>query len=134
MVKNTRITGRWQVLSKNPKIIVDVAHNSNGIKQVLEELKSEEYERLHFVIGIAQDKDSSSVLEILPKNATYYFCQSDNPRLMKAEDLHAQAERFNLNGNAFETVKEALESAENNASEDDLIIVSGSNFIVAEVV
>jgi len=134
VVKNTNILGRWQVLSKNPKIIVDVAHNSNGIKQVLEELQLEVFENLHFVIGIAQDKDSTSVLEILPKNATYYFCNSDNPRLMKSKELQSQAAKFNLKGKAFKTVEEALDSAKNNVDESDLIMVTGSNFIVAEVV
>ena len=134
VVKNTKILGRWQTLSENPKIIADVGHNTNGIIQALEELKSETFENLHVVIGIASDKDSSSVLEILPKNGTYYFCNSDNPRLLKSDELQKRAKPYNLCGNSFTTVTEALEDAKVNASEKDLILIIGSNFIIAEVV
>ena len=134
VMKNTKILGRWQTLSNLPKIIADVGHNANGIAQGLEELKSEEYENLHLVIGIASDKDSRSVLELLPKNAKYYFCNSENPRLMKSNKLQLEAKNLQLIGESFNTVSEALESAKVNASEKDLILVTGSNFIVAEVV
>lgn len=128
----TGLMGRWQILKTNPKIVCDTAHNIGGMQYITEQLANERYEKLHFVIGMVNDKDISSVLEILPKNATYYFTKANIPRSLDENDLARQAEEKSLNGKAFPTVKDAVQAAQQAATTKDLIFIGGSNFVVAD--
>jgi dihydrofolate synthase/folylpolyglutamate synthase len=82
---------------------------------------------------MVKDKDVKAVLELLPKNAMYYFTQSHIPRALPVDELAAQANAIGLNGHAFEDVNIALDAVIKNANQQDLIIVIGSVFLVAEV-
>ena len=132
-ITNTQLLGRWQTLSKSPDIICDTGHNEDGIKQISKQLKNTKFEQLHFVFGTVNDKNLDSILSHLPKNACYYFCQADIVRAMNAQELKNKAKAFNLNGDAFTSVKQALDNAKGCANKDDLIFIGGSTFIVAEV-
>ncbi len=134
VVKNTGLLGRWQKLSEFPLTIADTGHNEAGIKEVLEQISKTPHTHLHFVIGMVNDKDISTILKMLPKNATYYFCKANIPRALAAGELKQQAENVGLRGEVFKTVKEALEAAQLNAGTNDLVFVGGSTFTVAEVV
>lgn len=131
---STGLNGRWQTLSRQPLIICDTGHNPEGIKEVLENIIATPHNELHFVIGMVNDKDSSKILSLLPKQATYYFCKPDIPRGLASEVLKEQAENFDLLGTNFNTVKEALATAKQNAQPEDLIFIGGSTFVVAEVI
>ena len=133
IVANTQLLGRWQTLSKIPYIICDTGHNEDGIKQISQQLKNTNYEKLHFVFGTVNDKNVDGILSYLPKNACYYFCQANIARAMNAEELKNIGKVFNLNGDAFTSVKQALNNAIECANKDDLIFIGGSTFIVAEV-
>jgi dihydrofolate synthase/folylpolyglutamate synthase len=130
----TGLQGRWQVLKRKPLIICDTGHNVDGIREVLKNISSQRYNKLHMVIGMVKDKDINKILELLPKQATYYFCSPDIPRAKSAGELKEEAVNFRLSGNSYESVSSAAEAAEKNASEDDLIFIGGSTFVVAEVV
>ena len=130
----TGLMGRWQTLSKNPLVICDTGHNEDGIREVVKNIAAVPYEKLHMVIGMVKDKDISSVLKLLPKGATYYFCQPDIPRAKAAKELAAEAKVYHLEGKAYISIPEALNAAKRNASSKDLIFVGGSTFVVAEVV
>jgi dihydrofolate synthase/folylpolyglutamate synthase len=130
----TGLHGRWETLNQHPLTICDTGHNPDGIEEVLKNIAAVDYKHLHFVIGMVNDKDITKVLSMLPTNATYYFCKPDIPRGLEAESLMEQAESFNLHGEAYASVKEALLSAQANAGENDLVFVGGSTFVVAEVV
>ncbi len=130
----TGLHGRWETLSKHPLTICDTGHNPEGIHEVLKNIAAVKYDRLHFVIGMVNDKDLSKILGMLPKNAIYYFCKPDIPRGLAAESLKQEAENFGLHGDAYTSVKEALRSAQQNAGENDLVFVGGSTFVVAEAV
>lgn len=132
--KLTGLHGRWEVLSNNPLTICDTGHNPEGIQEVLKNIAAVNYTQLHFVIGMVNDKDSSKVLSMLPKDALYYFCKPDIPRGLDAESLKLKADSFSLYGNAYSSVKAALQSAQKNAQKNDLVFVGGSTFVVAEVV
>ena len=132
-ITNTQLLGRWQTLSKSPDIICDTGHNEDGIKQISKQLKNTKFEQLHFVFGTVNDKNLDSILSHLPKNACYYFCQADIVRAMNAQELKNKAKAFNLNGDAFTSVKQALNNAKECANKDDLIFIGGSTFVVAEV-
>lgn len=133
VVKNTGLQGRWQQLGTNPKIICDTAHNKHGLEIVMKQLQREEFDTLHFVLGVVNDKDLDDVLPFFPKNAKFYFCKPNIPRGLEASLLAEKATRFGLNGKVFNSVTEAYEQAKKNASENDFIYVGGSTFVVAEI-
>jgi dihydrofolate synthase/folylpolyglutamate synthase len=130
----TGLHGRWETLSTNPLTICDTGHNPEGIQEVLKNIAAVNYKRLHFVIGMVNDKDSTKVLSMLPKDAIYYFCRPDIPRGLEAEILKEKAESIGLRGNAYNSVRDALKAARNASKADDLVFVGGSTFVVAEVV
>lgn len=130
----TGLHGRWEVLSQSPLTICDTGHNPDGIQEVLKNIAATQYHRLHFVIGMVSDKDSSKVLALLPKNALYYFCRPDIPRGLDADSLRQKAQDFDLHGESYPSVKEALAAAQKNAGPADLVFVGGSTFVVAEII
>ena len=132
--KLTGLRGRWEVLDQNPLIICDTGHNPEGIAEVLKNIKRIDYEALHFVMGVVNDKDLTKILAMLPKEATYYFCRPDIPRGLDAENLKQQAADFGLNGEAYSSVNAALKAARSAAGKDDLVFVGGSTFVVAEII
>lgn len=132
--ENTRLMGRWQVLENHPKIVADVGHNEDGIRKMLEQLKSEKYKRLHIVFGAVKDKDIQKILALLPKEARYYFTEPPLPRKLPVEDLYQSARHYSLNGDIFPHPKDALGVAKSTATDDDLILVLGSFFVVGEII
>jgi len=133
VVKNTGLQGRWQQLGSNPKIICDTAHNKHGLEIVMKQLQREEFDTLHFVLGVVNDKDLDDVLPLFPKNAKYYFCKPNIPRGLEASILAEKATSFGLNGKVFNSVTEAYGESTKNASDSDFIYVGGSTFVVAEI-
>ena len=134
IVDNTQLLGRWQILSSNPQIICDTAHNEEGIKEIAKQLSNSKYKQLHIVFGTVNDKNLDVILDDLPKDAEYYFCNANIVRAMNAKDLKQKAAIHQLKGRIFPSVKEALKCAKDNANPKDLIFVGGSTFVVAEVV
>ncbi|WAC39417.1 bifunctional folylpolyglutamate synthase/dihydrofolate synthase [Pedobacter sp. SL55] len=132
--KLTGLQGRWQTLAKNPLVICDTGHNKAGISEVVQNIDQTPHENLHLVIGMVKDKDISAVLALLPKNATYYFCQPQLERALPVNELAEQATNYQLKGKKFNTVAEALAAAKTNANAKDLIFVGGSTFVVAEII
>lgn len=131
---NTGIEGRWQKIHSEPDIILDVAHNEDGIKQVLEQLTLQYPKReLHFIMGFVNDKPLNKVLKLFPSAANYYFTQAHIPRALSGKALASQADDFNLKGKIFPDVNQALSVAKANATPDDVILVCGSFFVIAEV-
>ena len=132
--KLTGMQGRWDVLQNNPTIIADVGHNKDGIALILKQLK-ENYSNsdLHFIIGFVNDKDVETVLQLFPKNATYYFTNAHIPRAMPKEVLLNKALAVGLQGNTFDDVNDAILAAKNTANEIDVILICGSFFIVSEI-
>ncbi|TRO65768.1 bifunctional folylpolyglutamate synthase/dihydrofolate synthase [Christiangramia sabulilitoris] len=133
VIQNTGLRGRWEILKENPKVICDTAHNTEGLKIVLEQLNRESFEHLHIILGVVNDKDLAGVLPLFPKQATFYFAKPDVPRGLDAYALQESAGKFGLKGNVFPSVELAYKKALENATAQDLIFVGGSNFTVAEV-
>ena len=113
--------------------ICDTGHNEAGIQFVTEQIKQTPYNKLHFIIGMVNDKDISHILKLLPVDAKYYFCKANIPRGLSQDILAEKAKSIGLNGEIFNSVHQAFEAAKNNAADDDLIFVGGSNFTVAEI-
>ena len=134
VIRNTHLMGRWQILCKDPLTIADTGHNVAGITEVVRQLAEMHYGKLHFVLGMVNDKDIDSVLQLLPRGAEYYFCKADIPRGLDANILAEKAFDMGLRGQVFESVSHAYRSAVNNARFGDVVFIGGSNFTVAEVV
>ena len=134
VIKNTSLMGRWQVINNNPLAIADTGHNVAGINEVNRQLAETKYNNLHFVLSVVNDKDIDGILQLLPKEAEYYFCKADIPRGLSADILFEKATNSGLKGKVYESVRNAYSSALANAQEGDLVFVGGSNFTVAEVV
>lgn len=133
VVKNTGMMGRWQILQKKPLVICDTAHNEAGISSVLEQLKDIQYNKLHIVFGMVNDKSIDNVLEMMPKDAEYYFTRASIPRALDEKELSEKAFKYNLKGETYTNVHAALVAAKKAALDNDLIYIGGSTFIVAEV-
>ncbi|PHN91928.1 tetrahydrofolate synthase [Maribacter sp. 6B07] len=133
VVKNTGLMGRWQKIGDQPTIICDTAHNKDGLSYVLEQLKNQEFDTLHIVIGVVKDKNITDILPLFPKNAVYYFCK---PKIFRGLDENILARQFydlNFKGEIYKSVNKAFKTAKKQAKKSDLIYVGGSNFVVAEV-
>jgi len=129
----TGLHGRWEIIHESPTIILDVGHNEDGIKQIIQQIELTKHHDLHIIIGMVKDKEIDTVLSLLPHTANYYFTQADIPRALPAETLKEKAGKFNLNGNTVADVNEAIREAKSIAHKDDLILVCGSVFLVGEV-
>ena len=132
--QNTGLRGRWETLSKNPKIICDTGHNVDGISNIINQLKQIKFNKLHIVFGTVNDKKINEILNLLPKDAKYYFCKAKIDRALNADKLKSIANEYKLIGESFESVEKALLNAKNNAKKEDLIFIGGSTFVVAEVI
>jgi len=133
VIQNTGLQGRWQQLGANPKVICDTAHNSHGLKIVLNQIKKEKFESLHIVLGVVNDKDLNEILPLFPKNAKYYFCKPNIPRGLDANLLEKTASKFELYGKVYNSVSNAYQGALSISKKKDLIYIGGSTFVVAEV-
>lgn len=129
----TGLMGRWQKLQDAPTLICDTGHNVAGISYITEQLKEQHYRQLHIVMGMVNDKDIRGVLELLPKNATYYFTKASVKRALPETELQTLAEKYGLQGDAYPTVPEAVKEALKKSLPEDLIFVGGSSFIVADL-
>ncbi|MEM9930787.1 MAG: bifunctional folylpolyglutamate synthase/dihydrofolate synthase, partial [Bacteroidota bacterium] len=128
----TRYQGRWQWISRKPRILVDSAHNEGGLRAILDHLKGMGGQ-LHIVIGVVKDKQLDDILPFFPTDARYYFAKAQVPRGLPAKDLQEAAARFSLQGRTYVSVRNALRAAKRAAQEADTIFVGGSIFTVAEV-
>lgn len=132
--QNTRLLGRWQILGNKPLIICDTGHNEDGINQIFKQIEDTPHKNLHVLFGSVNDKDLDTILKLLPKHATYYFCHPKIDRAINANKLKKIAYKYQLFGNSFNSVKLALNEAKKHAKPEDLIFIGGSTFVVAELI
>ncbi|ANH81592.1 dihydrofolate synthase [Niabella ginsenosidivorans] len=125
--------GRWETLQKNPAIVLDVAHNEDGVRELLNQLELTPYRKLHMVLGMVKDKDINKILSMLPSGALYYFTNADIPRALPGKELKEKAAGYRLEGAAWPDVNAALSAAKAAAHKEDLILVCGSVFLIGEV-
>ncbi|MDL2227416.1 bifunctional folylpolyglutamate synthase/dihydrofolate synthase [Odoribacter sp. OttesenSCG-928-L07] len=130
---STVLRGRWEKLGNDPLVICDTGHNVDGIKEVVNCLTSLEYNKLHIVIGAVGDKDLDNIIQLLPKDATYYFCKPSIPRGMDVEVLKSKFETVKITGESFPSCYDAYLAAKENADKNDVIFIGGSTFVVADV-
>jgi dihydrofolate synthase/folylpolyglutamate synthase len=133
VIDNTSLHGRWETISTSPLIILDVAHNGDGMQKMIEQLNRFKFKNIFVVIGMSSDKDVNEVLSLLPKHANYAFTKAHLPRAMDPGELKKIAENFELKGDVYDNVNEALSTFKEKAKEGDIVLVCGSIFVVGEV-
>jgi dihydrofolate synthase/folylpolyglutamate synthase len=131
--KLTGLHGRWDIIHRNPTIVLDVAHNVDGVKQLIEQIELTDHHELHVVLGFVNDKEIESILGLFPVTANYYFTRATIPRALDTETLYQFALQHGLKGKQYQNVNLALAGAKARAGKDDLIVVCGSVFLVGEV-
>lgn len=129
----TGFHGRWEVIHTSPLVVLDVAHNEDGIRQLVQQAELTDHHELHIITGMVKDKEVEKVLALLPKNAHYYFTRAQIPRALDENELAEKAGKIKLTGDAYPHVNAALEFAMQHAHPDDLIIVCGSVYLVGEL-
>ncbi len=129
----THLRGRWEVLSESPLVVCDTGHNVAGWEFLAPQIKAQECERKLIVFGMVDDKDINTVMDMLPKDALYYFCQASTHRAIPVERVAEIAEAHGLKGEQYHTVMNAYEAAIKNATPDDFVFIGGSSYVVADL-
>ena len=132
--KLTGLHGRWDVIHLHPLIVLDVAHNEDGIKMLMEQVEVTDHDHLHIVLGVVKDKEFEKILTLFPRLADYYFTQADIPRALDAPLLKERAKEIGLKGEIYQNVNQAIKAALTKATKQDMILVCGSVFLVGEVI
>ena len=128
----TGLMGRWQTIQKNPTIVCDIAHNVGGWQEIAQQLATVECNHMHIVFGVVDDKDVYGIMNLLPKDATYYYTKASTKRAFPETSLKVFGDQFGLKGECYSTVEDAFQDALARASVNDFIFVGGSNYIVSD--
>ena len=125
------IKGRWQIVGKNPLTILDIGHNEQCIVELKKQLKKENFNKLFLIVGFSKDKDISTLLNSLPKAETYYFTKSSNDRNIDPKILKT---KFNKeNSIVYVDYKEAFKEAKKEAKKEDMLLITGSAFLIGDI-
>ncbi len=131
--ENVFLPGRWQKVSRHPSIILDMAHNEGALKVLSEQLKEESFDSLHIVWGMMKDKEADAIIGLLPQEADYYLCQPESERAMPLDDLEKYFKKYELSYSLCDSTVIALTNSISNANKNDLILVAGSAYLIAEL-
>lgn len=131
--ESTGLIGRWQVLQTEPLVVCDTGHNTGGWQYLSRQIKAQRCRQLRMVFGMVDDKDINSVMEMLPKDATYYFTNATTHRAIPAQKVRQTGEEHGLKGSCYNSVNEAYEAALKDAANDDFVFVGGSSYVVADL-
>ena len=132
-VRNTGLQGRFQTIQTRPRVVLDTAHNESGIKALMQTINTIPHTQLRIVIGLVSDKDPQPVLDQLPHSAVYYLCKADSPRSLSVEQLADYFQANQLTFSVFNNVNNALQQAIHESKHTELIVVTGSTYVVSEV-
>ena len=130
--ENTGLMGRWQVIQEYPKVVCDTGHNVAGWQYLSQQLAMVNCQQMHIVFGMVDDKDIESVLQLLPKHATYYFTKADSHRALNETTVKTLAAKYGLQGESYSTVFEAYSAAMKVASRDSFVFIGGSSYVVGD--
>ncbi len=139
VVTNTHLRGRWEKIGEQPLTICETAHNADGIEAMMQSLSVVKYNHLHVIYGCVNDKDYRKILALLrtslhtPRaSLTWRFSQPSVPRGLPVGELQAAAREMGIEGDAYVSVKDAIAAARAAAAPGDLVLVTGSIFLIAD--
>ena len=128
----TGFRGRMEVLGTSPLLVVDCAHNKDGIAALMEAVEPDTFEQVHVVFGAVQDKDVTPLLPLLPRHASYFLCRPDIPRGMQVDQLAQAFQHAELSAVICGSVDNAVQQAITDVGTAGLILICGSIFVAAE--
>ena len=134
-LKDVKWIGRLETLSRNPMIVIDGAHNIDGIRALKKNVeKYFRYNKLYLLLGILADKQVEEMIaEIAPMAEKIIALTPHNDRAELSEDLKDEIKKINENVKAFEDYEDAVREAVNYAGEGDLILISGSLYMIGDM-
>lgn len=132
---NTRFSGRLEVVSKKPMIIIDGAHNYSGVVALKNAILSYfSDKRIIIVMGMLKDKEyEKAVSELAPLSDLFIATQPDNPRSLDAKRLEDIAKKYTKRTLSTSNRQEAVNMAKENAKDGDVIVVCGSLYLIGAV-
>lgn len=134
MTELTGLKGRFQVLSQKPLIIADVSHNVDGLTLLFDQVGKLSAGTIHLIFGTVKDKSLSPLFNIFPNGSLkIYWTQSSVPRSLKVEELAINGVMKGLEGECFKDVNEAITVAKEKVQPEDIILITGSTFVVGEI-
>lgn len=132
LYKNSGLVGRLQVIQENPKVILDVSHNYDGIQKTLEFVEDINPGQLFLIYGSSSDKNYKEIIELFPDDAMLVLCKFSNMRSLNMTQLAQIANSLENKPKIFENVHAALRHVQNIATEKDTILVFGSFFLISD--
>ena len=131
--ESTGLQGRWQTLQQQPLVICDTGHNVGGWLYLSKQIAEVPCRQLRIVFGMVDDKDLSTVMDMLPRNAVYYWTQASTKRAIPAEKVAENGEKHHLQGAIYNNVETAYRQCLSEAHPDDFVFVGGSSYIVSDL-
>ena len=133
-IKDTFWAGRMEIIRKNPIIVLDGAHNMNGISSLVENIKLFNYGKLYVITSILEDKEHEKMLEKLSEKANEIILVNLNTkRKTDLSILEKEALKYNDNVKIIDSLEDAINNTIKKSKSNDLIIISGSLYLVSEV-
>lgn len=128
----TGLTGRWQRVGDHPTVICDTGHNVGGWQYLSQQIAMQPCKTRRIVFGMVDDKDIETVIDMLPRDAVYYFTRPSSKRAFNENHVAAIGHAHGLTGETYPTVTEAYHAAMEDADANDFIFVGGSSYLVAD--
>lgn len=128
----TGLRARWEIIRKQPTVILDTGHNPGGLTYNMQQLTDTKHNAIRIIVGMVSDKDVAGSLRLMPKNAVYYFTKASVKRALDENTLYDIGTSLGLAGKSYPCVADAFKAAMSDAGNDDVIYVGGSNFIVGD--
>lgn len=129
----TGLKGRLQVLGEDPRVIADVSHNEDGLKILLTQAQELCKGTIHLIFGTVKDKKLEPLFQCFPPQREVYWTESNVPRSLSVEELAIQGIVNGIQGECFKNVNEAILRAKEKVQPGDLVLITGSTFVVAEI-
>lgn len=129
-LKKAKIRGRMDLINQNPKILVDVAHNPEGMKQLVKNLEIFEYDRLILIFGVMKDKNWKKMIKLLDKRADEIILVK--PKHNRAEDPN-KIKRYLGRGKVILESKNAIDYTRKTIRKKDLVLITGSIYFIGEI-
>ncbi|WP_297393513.1 folylpolyglutamate synthase/dihydrofolate synthase family protein [uncultured Peptoniphilus sp.] len=131
-IKSSRWQGRMEIVSRDPLIILDGAHNFDGIKKLVESIKSFKFKKLYLIMSILSDKEHKKMLEeISSYTDEVVFVNLDYKRGTSPEELKKEASGYGLKAEVM-SVEDAINHYKEKYEDGDLILITGSLYFVSE--
>jgi len=128
--------GRFNRISTTPEVIIDVAHNFDSVKNLVQSLIKLDNKKTYFVFSILKDKDLSLIIQLFkkfPYQSEWLVSELNNPRAQKLSFIKQNLEKNNFNFESSDSIKKAYELALNKAANNDRIVVFGSFYVISEI-